>query len=374
MSKQFDLLDVKILESLGIHGPRNITSLARKLGAPAETVRKRLKRIRSRTFLRTNVNIYHTNLGLKKAVVFAEAIPGYEDLLFESLKSHGFWIYLSRCYGMNEGCLGIYTIPRDHCTDFEEFISQLERLRFAKRVNLYWSTCFQSVNLRCNWFDSASKSWNFLWDKWIEEIPTMGTRLPFTLIDPLDFQVQGDKTDVLILKELEKDATVSFTRLAEMLGISPQLIRYHFYEHLVKRNLIESFQVTVFPFDRAISDMFYFIFRFDHGEKLAKFALSLMDKPFVYSIGKILKENALVANLYLPKVEFRRFVNILSSLIKAEFLRSYLYVIQDFKKTLRQTISYEYFENGGWVYEHEKHIERLQDLVKRNKLKHPIVA
>jgi len=372
MPKRFDLLDVKILESLGIHGPRNITSIARKMGVPAETIRKRLKRIHSKNFLRTHVNIYHTNLGLKKAVVFAEAIPGYEDLLFESLKINNFWIYLSRCYGMNEGCLGIYTIPRNHCTDFKQFLSELGRLKVAREIDLYWSTCFQSVNLRCNWFDSASKSWNFRWDKWIEEMPTQTTRLPFTLVDPPDFPVEGDETDVLILKELEKDATVSFTKLAKMLGISPQLIRYHFYEHLVERKLIEGFEISVFPFDRAVSDMFYFVFKFDNGEKLAKFALSLMDKPFVHTLGKILEEYALIANLYMPKAEFRKFMDILSRLVKSGFLQSYFYVIQDLNKTLRQTISYEYFKNRGWIYEHEKHIKSIQDLVKRNKLKQSI--
>ena len=372
MPKRFDLLDVKILESLGIQGPRNITSLARELGVPAETVRKRLKRIHSQNFLRTHVNIYHTNLGLKKAVVFVEAIPGYEDLLFEALKINDFWFYLSRCYGMHEGCLGIYTIPRNHCTDFEQFLSEMQRLEVARKIDLYWSTCFQTVNLKCNWFDSASKSWSFLWDKWVEDIRTKRTHLPFTLVDPPDFPVKGDETDVLILKELEKDATVSFTELAKILGISPQLVRYHFYEHLIKRNLIEDFQIVVFPFDRAISDMFYFVFKFDSGEKLAKFAQSLMDKPFVYTLGKILEENALIANLYMPKVEFRKFIDILSRLVGIGFLQSYLYVIQDLNKTLRQTISYDYFKDRSWIYEHEKHIKSLQDLVKRIKLEQSI--
>ena len=367
MPMRFDLLDVKILEILGIHGPRNITSLARKLGVPTETVRKRIKRIQSRNFFRTHVSVYHTNLGLKKAVVFAEAVSGYEDLLFESLKINDFWIYLSRCYGMNEGCLGIYTIPRSHCTDFEQFLSEIERLKLAKKIDHHWSTCFHGVNLRRNWFDPVSKSWRFLWDEWIEEIPTRRTRLPFTLVDPPDFPVNGDKTDVLILKELEKDAAVSFTNLAKILGISPQLIRYHFYEHLIKRNLLEDYQISLYPFDRAVSDMFFFIFKFDSGEKLAKFATSLMDKPFVNSLGKILEENALIANLYMPKAEFRKFIEILSRLVKSGFLQSYLYVIQDLDRTLRQTISYEYFKNRGWIYEHEKYINSLQDLVKHDK-------
>ncbi len=193
--------------------------------------------------------------------------------------------------------------------------------------------------------------------------------MPYTLVDPSDFPIKGDKTDVLILKELEKDATVSFTKLAKMLSISPQLVRYHFYEHLIKRNLLEGFQITVFPFDKAISDMFLFIFQFDNGEKLAKFSMSLMDKPFASALGKILEENSLIAILYMPKTEFRKFIDILSKLIRTGFLQNYFYVIQDLNKTSRQTISYEYFEDRNWIYEHEKHIENLQDLVKRSKLK-----
>ncbi|NIV44180.1 hypothetical protein GWN49_04790 [Candidatus Bathyarchaeota archaeon] len=99
-----------------------------------------------------------------------------------------------------------------------------------------------------------------------------------------------------------------------------------------------------------------------------------MDKPFVYTLGKILKEDSLVANLYMPKYEFRKFIDALSRLVQAGSLQSYLYVIQDLDKTVRQTISYEYFEKGSWIYEHDKHIQRLVDLAERNELKRPVVA
>ncbi len=49
-------------------------------------------------------------------------------------------------------------------------------------------------------------------------------------------------------------------------------------------------------------------------------------------------------------------------------------MIQDLDKTVRQTISYEYFEKGSWIYEHDKHIQRLVDLAERNELKRPVVA
>jgi len=369
MQEKLNYTDLRILEGLGIYGSRNVTGVARNLGFPPETVRKRLKRLSSQLFLRFNINIYHTNLGLKKAVILAEAIPGYEQLLFDSVRANDFWIAVARCYGMFEGCVGVYTIPKDHCAEFEQFLDEVKNLGAARSVQVFWSTCFQTVHSRCNWFDPKSEAWNFDWDKWIEEIPTEGTTLPYTLVDPDDFPIRGDQMDVLILKELEKDATISFTDLARILGVSPQLLRYHYQNHVIERGLMEGFEVTAFHFGRDVSDFLFFIFKFDDKEKLAKFASSLMDKPFAKGLGKILGENALFGYIYLPRSEVRRFIDVLSKLVRSNFVESYRYAIQDLKASLRQTISYEYFRNKSWIYDHKKHIQNLRDLVESAKRK-----
>ncbi len=374
MRQKFQFTDLKILESLARYGPRNVTEIARKLGIHAETLRKRLKRLHSQTFLKTHVNIYHTNLGLKKAVVFAEAFPGYEDLLFDCLRQNEFWIFVGRCYGTFEGCVSVFTIPKEYCVEFEQFLEYVKRLKVARGIQVFWSTCFHSVHSRCNWFDQRIGTWSFQWDDWINEIKGEKTNLPYTLVDPKDFPLLGDKIDVLMLKELEKDATISLANLARMLRISPQLARYHYQRHLVEKGLIEGFQVGAFYFGRATSDFFFFIFEFDNPVKLAKFASSLLDKPFVRAVGKILSENALYGYLYLPRSEFRRFLSALSRLVQNGFMHSYRYVIQDLAKSSRETIPYQCFKDGMWVYNHNKHIEDLQHLVKRNKIKPTMTA
>jgi len=363
MPKKLDFMDLKILENLGIYGPRNLTDIARRLNIPHGTCRKRLERMLSHIFLRFHANVYHTNLGLKKAVVFAEATPGHEQLLFNCLKTNDFWIYVSRCYGMNEGCIGVYTIPKNHYDNFQEFLNKLKESGVARDVKIFWSTCFQSIHSKSNWFDKHTKTWFFPWDKWIEEIPNQGTELPYTLVDPKDFPIMGDETDVYILKELERNPRVSLTNLAKILGISPQLVRYHYEKHVIERGLLEGFEVLTFHFDPAISDTFIFILEFDSIEKLAKLALSLLNKPFAGVLGKVLGENALIARIYLPKNEFREFIETLSKLIKANLLESYSYVILDLRKTSRQTISYEYFKHQSWIYDHNKHIQKLCELV-----------
>jgi DNA-binding Lrp family transcriptional regulator len=360
MPKRIDLDHLKTVEALEVEGPRNITKVARKLNIPAETLRKRVRRMTSQFSWRFHLNIYHTYLGLKKALVFAQAVPGYEDLLSDCMKTNDFWLYVNRCYGMSEGCVALYTIPSSNSGDFEAFVRQLEEMGLASRTQIFWSTCFHYVHLRSKWFERASNTWSFHWDEWLKEILRNGTELPITLRDPDEFPVKGDRTDLLILKELETNPLVRMTDLAKEIGISQQLAAYHYLKHVQAEGLIESFEIAFPYFDRASSDEFVFVFEFDSYEKFAKFASSLLDKPFARGLGKVLGKNALIAHLYLPRTEFRRLVEALSTLIRSKSLSNYSYVIQDPGKASRQTISYEYFKNKKWTYDHEKHIRNMK--------------
>jgi len=369
MPERFDRLDVRILEGLSEYGPRNIARVARELDIPRGTVLSRIKRMSSSFYLRLLTTVYHTNLGLKKAVIFAKATPGSEDLLFNCLKVNKFYIYLSRCFGMFEGCVGVYVVPVEHTIEFEDFLTEVERSGITQNIELFWSTCFHTVNRTRKWFDDDKETWVFHWEKWLDEVSSSESELPYTLKDPESFTLKADETDLFIVKELEKDATVSLASIARKSRTTLQNIRYHYETHVVKHGLIETFQMAILPFDRAMSDMLFFIFKFSDSEKMGKFARSLLDKPFVIILGKILNENSLVSQIYLPRHEFRNFIDALSKLARMGFLKNYEYVLQDLrlKKWSRETIPFELFKNGSWTYEHSQHVEALHELTSHMK-------
>lgn len=367
--EKLDYLDIRILEGLGIYGPRNIGLLARKLNLNRGTVWKRIRRLSSLFLLRFHANIYHTNLGLKKAVVLAWATPAQEDLLFDCLFVNDFRNYISRCYGTSEGCFAIYTIPKERTSEFEQFLQAIENLGLTKNIQVFWTTCFQNVKLTSNWFDAESDAWVFSWDSWIEEIAEEGTELPYTLVDPKDFPVRGDDVDLFILEQLEVEATTSFVVIAKKLGVRRQTIEHHYRNHILKRGLIEDVQMMIAPFDgKGMAEPVFFNFRFEDGESLAKFALSLSDKPFVHFLGKVLNEHALVAYLhFLSKKDFRAFIGALSKVIRKGYLQDYNYVLIDDEKRARESIRHELFNNGSWMYEHDKYIKTLHNLVNQTK-------
>ncbi len=369
MPKNLDACDLRILEGLAEYGPRNIARVAQELDIPRGTVISRIKRMSSSFYLRLVTTVYHTNLGMKKAVVFAKAAPGQEDLLLNCLKVNKFYIYLGRCFGSFEGCIGIYVIPVEHTTEFTKFLTEVERLGVTESVELFWSTCFHTVNLTRNWFDDDKETWVFPWEKWLSEVSSSESDLPYTLKDPESFRLKADETDLFIVKELEKNATVSLASIARKQGTTLQNIRYHYETHVVKHGIIETFQMAILPFDRATSDMLFFVFKFSDSEKMGKFARSLLNKPFVFILGKILNENSLVSQIYLPRTEFRRFIDALSKLASLGFLENYKYLFQDLRvgKWSRETIPYEFFKNGAWMYDHSQHVKALYDLTAEKK-------
>ena len=367
MKHRLDSLDVKILEGLGVYGPRDLTLLARELDLNRGTVWKRVRHLSSLHLLRLHANVYHTNLGLKKAVVVAWAVPGKEDLLFDCLCVNDYRVYISRCFGVSEGCVAVYTIPESHIPEFREFIGEIERSGLTKSVELVWSTCFQSVNPTSNWFDMRSETWVFPWDEWRQELALEGTELPYTLVDPKEFAMKSDEVDLFVLKELEKDATIDSVDIAKKLGTSRQVVDYHYKNHILKRGLIENVQVSVAPFDRkGLSEMVFFTLTFDDGESLARFALSLLDKPFAHTLGKVLGEHALIAYLhFLSRGDFRRFMGALSELVRDGRVRDYSFAFLDLDKTWRETVRHDLFKDGSWIYDHKGHLERVGELMRK---------
>lgn len=369
--KKVDEADVRILEGLSSLGPRNLALIAKHLQMPTSTVRYRVRRMLDDRHLFLHLNPYHTYMGLKKALVFIEAVPGYEDVLLDYVRVNDFWLFLCRIYGPYEGCGGIWTVPRGRDEKFKDFLKSLVDLGLAKSFEINWTTCHEGIPVKSRWFNNVENQWIFNWAEWVEEVRSIEGELPWTLIEPRDWPIKVDYDDLLIIKELEIDGMRSLTDISKKLEIPFERVKYHFREHVSKRNLIEGYNVEIYRFPFLVTEYLFFKFEFDSYKKFKKFALSLRDKPFPFHIGKVIGENALTTHIYLPKWEFRRFISALSTLIKEGLLKGYQYCIQDMYQTWRETIPYQNFKDGRWIYDVEKYQEMAKGILGERDF-HPI--
>jgi DNA-binding Lrp family transcriptional regulator len=361
MAKKLETIDVKILECLDKYGPRNLSLIAKNLGMPRDTVEYRIERMSTFFSLHSTAVVYTSKIGMKIAFLFVNSSPSFKETLIECVKANDYWCYLSQIYGNKEGVLAFYTVPLEHARNFKEFFHFLKSLKFVKNSQLYWITGFPTINPTMKWFDPNYGRWILKWKEWINEIALLEPEMPPTLIEPVDYSIEADYTDIFILSRLEINGRVSLKEIAQKLGLTPPAVSYHYNRHVLKRGLIKKWSIAIRRFE-ADCDRFFFFFRFDSKEKMARFAMSVRDKPFLYGIGRICGENSLITHLGLPPREFRMFLQSLSQLIKKGFLQSYDYLLEDYTKALGRTIPYRYFKNGEWEYNHKGHIRELMKI------------
>ncbi len=359
----YDSLDLIIIEALGKLGPRNIYGIAKYLGLPESTVRHRINKLRKRGILYLSTNIYHTNLGLKKAVVYADVNPHYTRYIHDFLELNDYWVYTKSLFSLRNCVFALYTIPVTQEDKFIVFLNELVNLGIIERYDLKWSTCFHRVNTTTKWFDLDRCLWKFDWNALMEEMEKADTALPVTLKDPAKWIIKADKVDVYILKELEKDATVPLTEISKKLGMTVQNLHYHYKHHIIPNFLIEGFEIAFLKFGVKDSLVPYMDIKFRNYSAMAKFANAIRDKPFVEVLGKILGTNALFLNAYLPTHEFFNFIGFLNRLIETGWIKSYKCWLSHISLPgKRQTIPYKNFAGNYWIYDHEKYINDIYRL------------
>lgn len=356
--KVLDPINAKIIEGLGEH-PRNLSMLAKKIDLPSSTVAFRLKALIKQGYLTVRAKLNSPQLGLARAAVIADTNRGFSDTLLKVVENVGYWSYIAGCYGKFNGFYSLFSFPSAYKDELEDYFEEARMLGATSNYKLLWTTNIYEVAPNFNWFDFKRKAWNFAWQEWVDEVSRTSDVLPHRLMDPERYKVEVDYLDLLILKELEKDGFRDFTQLSKVVKITPQAVRHRYYQHVIRRNLITGYEVAIFPYPLQVSDLCAFVFNFPSQKALAKFANSLVDKPFVLSYAKVIGENSLLIHFYVPKTEFSSFMASLNRLTVGEIVQDFFYVSIDVNSFKRQTVAYEFFRDGKWQYNHMEELRKL---------------
>lgn len=361
--KLLDETNASILKAVGEIGARNITLIAKRTRLPITTVRFRLERMKKGGNVLVAANPDLPKLGLAKAFMVADAYLGRQNQLLETLRNTAYWAYIIRCYGKHDGFCSYFAFPATHMKELEKYVRKAKHLQAFSNSQFFWCTNSRVVPPDFSWYDFKERRWKFDWQNWARDVLEASDELPEQISEPSNYAIMVDKKDLLIIKEMQKDETIGFNKLAEIVGISPQSIGSRYRNHIMKRKLILNYAVDVYPYPLEISDLYLFKIDFADQRCLDKFASACEGKPFVVSYSKVIGKNAILANIYLIKTEFPNFVAVLNRLFVEGLITDFFYVTLDQATYRRQTIYYEYFENGRWLYDHSERIEKLQSIL-----------
>ena len=229
----------RVVEAIMRVGPRNAALISRLTGVPTETVRYKIKRQLKEMGFRIHANIYYEKLGLTRHLGIIDFMPEYAELAVQILKGlHevGYLVYYAKIIPHGYYAI-LLALPEGSAQGYDGFLRHLVDLRIIQRYSLEEVAWSRHLSMNPKYFDFDSGDWEFDWTK----IETEKVSLEPAL-EPHDKAVV-DKADLLLIKELQKDALQSIIDVARKVKIHPKTLRYHYHVHVESRGLIPRYLV-----------------------------------------------------------------------------------------------------------------------------------
>ena len=359
LGKQLDPTNIEILSAMRKFGPRNLLEVSRRTGLPFTTVYHRVAKLESKSrriaFLIPKIS----RLGMIEVAILATAKPGLEQQVTTALKLPNFWWSINTCEGAFTHH-SVQAIPFKFLKDFKKYVKRISEKRLITHLRMIPTGDYIPNFPDFKYYHPVTKQWKFEWDKWLGRLRRSPSE---TIEDPAGYPSQGDKKDLLIVKELEKDARRSFADLAPMLEMTLQGVKYHYDKRLTANGIVQHFAFDIVPYPIEVSAYHEAMLEFASAADMNRFFSAIGELFFVRGVAKVLKQNALLVRTYILQSQLSNMFAFFSEIANAGMLKSYSSVRLDFAGRQVQTISYELFdEKKGWTFDLNKCLSELSKL------------
>jgi DNA-binding Lrp family transcriptional regulator len=186
--------------------------------------------------------------------------------------------------------------------------------------------------------------WRFAWEAWLRQLSDRKASKPARTGLRKPSKQPFDKKDLIILKELMKNARITLADLARMLGTTVPGAKYRF-DKIRERGLIHEFVVEFLPYSPEISDLYEVRLDFKNESSLLSKASAFLALPFTLHQSRIRGMNSVAARVYLPRGEMNNLYTLLSRLVRNGTLTNFAYLWLDPLSIKAQTFSYEYYDD-----------------------------
>ncbi len=223
-------------------GP-DIDLIARLSGQYKETIRYRYKeKILSKGFaLQARLN--YQGLSLQKIIVKVRLGENYAPYAKElSIAMNKICYVTSLSSLMPEGTHLIQaTVPKQFKEQFIELMTKVKDLGIFASLDFYTFDWFRNVPMRAEYYDFEHGMWDFNWNKPVE----YGKEDNEPGIPPFEC----DKIDLLLMKELQIDATRPLSEIREAIkandgtDINYKTLAWHWIKHVQEKQMIKGYSL-----------------------------------------------------------------------------------------------------------------------------------
>ncbi|MEM4200822.1 MAG: hypothetical protein QXR91_04645 [Nitrososphaerales archaeon] len=229
-----------LVDLILLYGPSNYSQIARSIGLPEETVRYKINVQLPRRGLKIHAIPNYFRLGLRRKIVeltfnrltaskaseaFAKSAPElYLTYIGKDIHSRSFSLFSA--------------VPNTYWSSYLDFLNYFVERQIIEAYSAedVWWQRYIPFNARL--FDFERGEW--LFD--LEKIKSSKVEIP--VIKPLDEGLfEQDYLDLVILSELQFNASTPLSKIAANIGENPDNIYYHYTNHIKARELISQYAV-----------------------------------------------------------------------------------------------------------------------------------
>jgi hypothetical protein len=219
-------------------GP-DIPEISRRLGQYKESVRYRYKvKILDKGFA-VQAAVDYEKLGLKRVMfvaAFHKAYKPYANTILSAMNELCYVVFFAKTLPK-----GVYivdaAVPAEFVESYTEFILALKQRGLFSLVEVFAFEWGRNPPMRAEFYDFDAGRWDFDWSG-PSALAAQGTTY-----EPLNRE-RFDMVDLLILKELQTDATRPLTEISAKLGVNYKKLAWHYTTHVTERQLIKSYRLN----------------------------------------------------------------------------------------------------------------------------------
>jgi len=358
-----DELNTQIVAEVFRLGPRNLSEVARTIGASKRTVHARFTKLRRKGLLHVRaVPVYHS-MGLIGVYLFARVPPSRRAGALKALSANDYVREVRYCVGRFNGLLAQLAIPVERVKEFEEYVGELERLGALEDYQIRYVVDFKPFLPNFSYFNFKARRWEFSAERFLSDMSRYGLGR-VALRDPEHFRADLDYLDVLIVWALERDATTRLATIARIANVNRSLIKYHMDVHVSSR-LIRGYAVEMPFFAPGTYGTYLLEAEFSDPSGLASFAYAMSRTPYARVMCKEYRRDALFVTLEVPVSEVCSLVfDVVGELSEEHGLTSYEFHMLSLTSALRRPLPKDLFdEDAGWRYRGDSYLSEARRAV-----------
>jgi len=356
-------VDSAVVRGLMVLGPRDIKSLSTRIGVPYNRVISSYKRLRRKLGLQIWAAPNTDLLGLTHVFFQATLSPEYRRVGLQAFKGVSSLNYLAMNAASPGELFGILYAPAGARGD--EYFGLFDELVAEGFLECYSVRRFPEIvrhSLRPEYVDWVSGEYVFDWDSLTPRPPERRA------LDPSSRPL-ADRLDLLLLKELEFDATKSFPEISQQLykkhgvKVSDRLLLYHYENHLVSRRMFSEYRVL---FSQSGKLGVYVLTQVAPGA-LDEYVgwvrrIPYLGSEFLDASGQHFSEH------YVPPGDYMGFLGYLNSRLAPLAARVKVFVSLPGSRSVF-TLPFELFDEGRGEWAHDAHADACRVLARARELR-----